>query len=109
MRSLLAVALALAAPVRFVVEPGAAPKSETVTEYVLYRGAFDDPTKQPLFSDSDRSLVELHRLEEVRNAFRDGRARPVLCVSSRVVTYPLSKAGERLALGSECVETEITS
>src|SRR4051812_11702336 len=74
-------------------------RRDVVREYVLYRGAFEDENKQALYSDEDRMVVELHRAEEVRNAYRNGMARPRLSMSVREVVYPLDAKGKRQALG----------
>ena len=86
--------------------PAAAPKVDTVVEYVLYQGEGDNV--KALFSDVDLDVVKAHGVETVRSAMVNGKARPVLSITSRTCKYPLGPKGERLALGSTCDEVAVS-
>lgn len=79
---------------------------KVVTEFALVEGEGD--ASQGLFSDEDLDVVKAHRIDEIRERIRTGRARPTLRIVERICTYPLSAAGVPQALGSTCQETEVT-
>lgn len=80
-------------------------KSETVSEFVLFRRAGDD--RVPLMSDHELEVVKQARVNAIATALRDGQARPDLFIIERACTYPLSESGKRLAEGSTCNESEV--
>jgi hypothetical protein len=84
-------------------------RTETVKEYVLYRGAFDSEHKVPLFSDAELELVQHRRHTALHDALAAGYARPTFSIGCRTVVYPLSAAGKRQALGSTCEEAEVAN
>jgi len=82
----------------------AAPKSETVHEYVLHRRDGDDSV--PLMSDQDLDVAKAAKIEAIRDAAKNGRARPDLFIVDRKCVYPL-RNGKRQAQGSTCDESEV--
>ncbi len=83
----------------------AKPKSETVSEFVLFRRSGDD--RIPLMSDSELDIVRQARVNAIAGALSSGQARPGLFVVERKCTYPLAGNGKRQGEGSTCEETEL--
>lgn len=80
--------------------------TDTVVEYVLRHHRSEEDT-HPLLSDPDLDVVKHAKIDAVRQAQREGRARPELSILKRTCTYPLGRGGQRMAEGSTCDESEV--
>lgn len=84
-------------------------KREQVVEYVVYRGAFSDEARHPVLSTPELGLAQHARLNELHDAAVLGRHDLVFSIGERACEYELDGKGKRMAQGSTCSETEVTS